>query len=121
MDWTFYDTGGWPVAYCDDGRHIYAFTGHPVAYLEGDSVYAFNGQHLGWWDRGWIRDHHGGCALFTDAAIGGPSLPARHALPAKGFKNAPPPRAFKHVKPVRAADGAGWSLRSGPQFFHSMR
>jgi hypothetical protein len=121
MDSTFFDSGGRPIAYSDDGRNVYAFSGHPLAYLEGDSVFTYDGQHLGWWDRGWIRDHHGACVLFTEAAIGGPPLPARHVLPAKGFKNAPPARGFKHVKPVRAAEGSGWSMRSGAQFFQSSR
>lgn len=117
MESTFYDMSGRPIAYSDDGRNVYAFSGQPLAYLEGDSVFAFDGRHLGWWDRGWIRDHHGTCVAFTEAAAGGPPLPPRQALPAKGFKNAPPVRGFKHVKPVRAFEGNGWSMRSGAQFF----
>jgi len=34
MELTFYDVGGRPVGYCDDGRHIYEFSGLPLAYLE---------------------------------------------------------------------------------------
>lgn len=121
MDWTFYDAAGRAVAYCDDGRLIYSFGGVALAYLEGDSVYAFNGQHLGWWDRGWVRDHHGAWVLFTEIAIGGPSTPGRQGRPAKAFKNTPPVAAFKHVKPVPVAGGLGWSSRSGAQFFHATR
>lgn len=119
MEFTFYDVGGRPVAYCDDGRHIYEFSGLSLAYFEGDSIYAFNGQHLGWWDRGWVRDHEGALVFFTDFAVGvGPPLPAKQPRPAKGFKNAPPAPAFKHVKPVRVGDSWGWSFRSGMLFFH---
>jgi hypothetical protein len=118
MELSFYDVGGYPVVYCDGGRYLYEFGGLPLAYLEGDSVYAFGGQHLGWWDRGWVRDHHGALVFFTDAATGaGPPLPARQRQPAKGFKNTPPTPAFKHVKPVRVADSPEWSLRSGMLFF----
>jgi hypothetical protein len=82
-------------------------------------VYAFDGQHLGWWQRGWVRDHHGAWVFFTDAAAGGPPTPGKQALPAKGYKNAPPPAAFQHVKPAPVTSGLG-SSRSGPQFFQRM-
>jgi len=122
MESTFYDLEGRPVAYCDDGRHVYAFSGLPLAYVEGDSVYAFDGQHLGWWDRGWVRDHQGAWVFFTESAISeGGALPVRHPRPAKSFKNAPPPRVPRRVKPVRPADGLGWSLRSGARFFDFTR
>jgi hypothetical protein len=118
---TFYDALGRPVAYCDDGRHVYEFSGLPRAYLDGDSVYAFDGQHLGWWDRGWIRDHQGACVFFTDAARGGPPTTARQASPAKGYKNIPPKPAFQHLKPAPVANSLAWSSRSGLQFFQLMR
>ncbi|HEX8112840.1 MAG TPA: hypothetical protein VF516_34150 [Kofleriaceae bacterium] len=69
MEFTLYEAGGRAVAYCDDGRHVYAFHGAPLAYIDGDSVYAFDGEHLGWWDQGWVRDHHGACAFFTEGAV----------------------------------------------------
>jgi hypothetical protein len=122
MELTFYDLRGRSVAYCDDARHIYAFSGVPLAYLDGDSVFGFDGQHLGWWDRGWVRDHQGAWVFFTDNSTGnGPALPVKQPRPAKGFKNMPPTPAFKHLKPVRVADGLGWSSRSGAQFFESTR
>ena len=119
MELTFYDVSGRPIAYTDDGRHIYAFSGLPLAYLDGDSVYAFNGQHLGWWDRGWVRDHQGAHVFFTDSAIiDGPPMPAKYARPVKGLRNMPPPvPVFKQVKPVPVAGGLGWSMHSGVHFF----
>lgn len=118
---TFYDAGGRPVAYSDDRRHVYEFGGLPLAYLDGDSVYAFDGRHLGWWSHGWVRDHQGAWVFFTENAVGGPPTPARQARPVKGYKNVPPAPAFKHVKPAPVANGLGWSSRSGSQFFQSMR
>jgi hypothetical protein len=93
-----------------------------LAYLDGDSVYAFQGHHLGWWDRGWVRDHLGACVFFTEAAAGdGTSLPHMHPRPAKGAKHARPAAAYKLPKPLRTVDAASWSLRSGMQFFQPMR
>ncbi len=114
---TFYDVGGRPVAYSDDGRLVYDFGGLSLAYLDGDSVYAFDGQHLGWWGNGWVRDHQGAWVFFTESAVGGPPTPTRQARPAKGYKNLPPASAFKHVKPAPVANSLGWSSRSGSQFF----
>jgi hypothetical protein len=118
MELTFYDVDGRPVAYCDDGRHFYEFGGRPLAYLEGDSVYALTGQHLGWWDHGWVRDHQGASVFFTDSAGGGwPPLPVKQPRPAKCLKIAPPAPAFKHMKPVRVTKSWGWSFHSGMAFF----
>ena len=55
----FYDHDGQPIAYTQDRVHIYTFSGDPVAYLDGDSVYSFSGKHLGWFVDGWIRDNYG--------------------------------------------------------------
>lgn len=122
MDFTLYDVDGRPIAYCDDGHHLYAFSGSPLAYLDSDSVYAFQGHHLGWWDRGWVRDHFGACVFFTEAAAGGgTSLPDVHPRPAKGAKRPRPVAAYRLPKPVRTVDASSWSLRSGMQFFQPVR
>ena len=117
MELTFHDEHGNAIGYCEDGAVIYSFTGVPLAYLEGDSVYAFDGTHLGWWERGWVSDHQGAWVFFTESAIGGPALPVKHARPSKGFKNPPPVPGPRSIKPVPARGGLGWSSRSGVQFF----
>ncbi len=122
MEFTLYDAGGRAIAYCEDGRHLYAFDGSPLAYLDGDSVYAFHGEHLGWWDHGWVRDHHGACVLFTEGAdVLGPSRPSLQASPVKRAQQPTRTPAYRLPKPMRAPDVVGWSLRSGPQFFQPAR
>ena len=117
-----YDAGGHAVVYCDDNEHLYAFNGVPVAYLEDDSVYAFHGEHLGWWDHGWIRDHEGACVFFTeDADSAGLKLPLRRAAPTRAAHQPIGQRAYRLPKPPRAQNIAAWSLRSGPQFFPPRR
>ena len=121
MELTFYDADGRAIAYCDDERHIYAFSGVPVAYLEGDSVWAFDGRHLGWWHAGWILDHDGAAVAFTDMASGyGPKRPAMRPQPTKGLKGVTPRASMKQIKPVPFRDGDRWSRRSGAHFFPSM-
>lgn len=55
------DTHGNAVAYiADDGEaSIYLWTGEAVAYLLQEKVYGWNGQHLGWFDSGIMRDLKG--------------------------------------------------------------
>jgi hypothetical protein len=53
----------------DDDMTIYLWAGKPVAYLDlvgsGEfDVYGFNGQHLGWFANGAIRNHFGQCFLY---------------------------------------------------------
>jgi hypothetical protein len=61
------DTRGNAVAYiADDGEaSIYLWSGHAVAYLVQEKVYGWNGQHLGWFDSGIMRDLKGAQVGFT--------------------------------------------------------
>jgi hypothetical protein len=113
----FYDHNGRPVAYTQDGVHIYSFSGEPVAYLYGMSVYSFSGQHLGWFEDGWIRDNSGNCAFYTQHAQGGPVKPVKNVKPVKSVKSVKPVKSIKSIRPVKAVKSLSWSQLSGEQFF----
>lgn len=117
MSLDFYDMNGNPIAYVDDGEHVYTFDGRPVAYLSGDSVYSFTGQHLGRFENGLIRDNHGGVAFFTDGSSGGPIKPIKKIKPIKGIKQIRPIKGIKQIKPIKPIAGLNWSQFSGNQFF----
>lgn len=71
MEETLFDVNGKPVAYIahTDGQTIYLWGGEPVAYLDSDNIYGFNGKHLGWYEVGIVRDHDGCVVGFNkDAA-----------------------------------------------------
>lgn len=104
----FYDKSGTPIAYMEDGKHIYLFSGKPVAYLSGNAVYSFLGSHLGWFENGWIRDKGGQCVFFTSDADGRPVKPVKQVKPVKGVKQ---------VKPVKPVKSLSWSNLSEQQFF----
>ena len=114
----FYDNHGRPTAYTEDDVHIYLFTGEPVAYLDGDAVYSFNGHQFGWFENGWIRDLQGYCVFFSENATGiGPARPVKRFCPVKRVKRVKP---FKHVKAMRrtkAIKHSSWSQLSGVVFF----
>ena len=81
MWFDFYDRHGRPYAYADDGVHIYKYSGKPIAYIAGQSVYSYPGRHVGFFEDGMILDHRGDAILFTKLASGEP------ARPAKQFRN----------------------------------
>lgn len=105
----FYDKNGRPIAYATDSGIVYLFSGKPVAYISGNSVYSFSGQHLGWFSSGWIRDGAGVCVMYSSGATGGPARPAHHAKPAKGARNSLPAKGARQAKPAMPAKQSGWS------------
>ncbi len=120
MALTFYDRTGTAVAYTEDGVDVYLFDGEPVAYLEGDAVYAYSGAHLGWFEDGWVRDHAGYCVFFTEVASGdGPIKPIEHIRPIKLAKRQLPIRGIRQIAPVKPIKHLTWSELSGEAFFRS--
>ena len=113
----FYDQHGHPLAYSEDRTHIYLFSGEPVAYLDGDVVYGYNGKHYGWFVNGWIRDLNGYCVFYTEDAAGGPAKPARQARPARSARYARPAKAAREARHARTVFVPSWSGLSGVQFF----
>ena len=114
----FYDNHGRPTAYTEDDVHIYLFTGEPVAYLDDDAVYGFNGHQFGWFENGWIRDLDGYCVFFTENATGsGPVKPVKHVCPVKHVKRVKPVKHVKRVRRVKAVKKLSWSQLSGVMFF----
>ncbi len=114
---TFYNFEGRPVAYTEDGMHIYLFSGDPVAYLYDMSIYSFSGKHLGWFKNGWIRDNYGQCVFFTEIATGGPIKPVKMIKLVKNIKQIKPIKSTKEMRPMRPMDSLSWSELSEEQFF----
>ena len=118
MQTVFYDKTGNPTAYTEDGIHIFLFSGKPVAYLEGDSVFSFTGVHLGWYEDHWVRDHKGNCVFFTDETTGGgPVRPSPGTKPLKSVKSQIPRKGVRQVRPTKAGKSLFWSVLSGAPFF----
>ena len=117
MELTLYDSAGRPVAYSDDGEHIYSFDGRPVAYFHDDSVWSFDGRHLGRFESGWVRDNQGNGAFFTESATGGPLKPMRELKPLKGLKQLRPLKALRQLRPLKPLNSLDWSKLSGEHFF----
>jgi hypothetical protein len=117
-EWTFHDADGRAVAYCDDGVHVHLFDGRAVAYLNGASVYSYQGVHLGWFLRGWIRDHQGDGVLFAAGAVGdGPVRPERWPRPERGRRQERPAKGNPELRPGPPLTSRSWSELTLERFF----
>ena len=102
---TLYDSEGNAAAYIDTGDRntIYLWSGEPAAFLRKDGsvpdIYGFNGRHLGWLEKGIVRDHEGLMAGFTKGALsrhtqGEPYKPQKMQKPFRAQPEFPPQRPF---------------------------
>lgn len=105
------------MAYSEDGKHLYLFTGEPAGYFHRGSIYTFAGVHLGRISRGLIRDNVGDTAFFTDGSSGGPLKPVKRLKPLKSFKQLKPLKGLREHRPLKPLDTLTWSLFSGERFF----
>ena len=96
---SLYDSEGNAVAYIatDDDLTIYLWGGKPVAYLDGENVYGFNGKHLGWFLKGVIIDHRGDAACVVKKRH--PSYTKYEGY--KGYKNYKPYKSYKEYAPYK--------------------
>ena len=119
----FYDRKGKPTVYfLNDGEHLYFFDGRPAAYLFEDAVYSFDGEQLGWFEEGWIRDRKGLCVLFADQPLfEGPARPAKSEPPARQEPKSRPYRRQRKQKMAKAAARPAWSDLSPAEFFDGIR
>jgi hypothetical protein len=80
------------------------FFGIPLVDAYGHQLphVAFDGQHLGWWERGWVRDHRAHACSSQMPPEVGYRRRQRQASPAKGYKNTPPAPPFQHLEPRRS-------------------
>ena len=111
----FFDSHRRAAAYLDagDGRTVYLWSGEPVAYLLEDSIYGFNGKHLGWYTNGMIFDHEGYVVVSPAVAFRKPVEPA----PARGLKGQTPSKRQQESKPLQPTLGGAWSDFSASEFF----
>jgi hypothetical protein len=114
-DADFYDSRGRAVAYIAGDRDltIFLWTGEPVAYLDEDSVYGFNGKHLGWLKSGAIYDHDGNMvAALSDRFKEPVTTP-----PPKSFEQFLPFKSFKEFKPFKPFFNLEWAEVPARIFF----
>ena len=105
-----YDQSGSVYAWLQMNGHICGLDGENLAFIDGDSVYEWDGKHIGWWQDGHIRDASGAVALFrADATNMGVFMPMRQVPPLHPLRPLSPHRPVKTSKPLRPKYLAEWS------------
>jgi len=93
----------------DDDLTIYLWGGKPVAYLHKKSgefhVYGFNGNHLGWFIDGIIRDYEGDAVGAKKDAT---DMYTNYE-PYKGYKEYKPYKGYKEYAPYKPYLSSSWS------------
>ncbi|MFQ6081804.1 MAG: 4-fold beta flower protein [Candidatus Aminicenantia bacterium] len=105
MELTIYDKAGKPHAYITDDGTIYLWNGKPVAYLDGEHVYGFNGTHFGWFENGIMYDRQGMRIGFTPQTC--PSV--TQVEPVKSVKQVKHVKSVQQVPPVKPVFSIGYS------------
>lgn len=116
-DAEFFDSKGAAVVYFDtsDPERTFCFwsEGAPVSYMDEDSVYGFNGKHLGWLQNGAIYDHDGNVVAATAARFSDPV----QSPPLKGPKEYKPYKDYKEYRPYKPVFNTTWSEMTAHAFF----
>lgn len=101
---TLFNLDGEAVAYIDAANEdltIYMWSGTPVAYLVPDgqafSIYGFNGEHLGWFEDGIVRNHKGYGVGFRKGAT---SIYTKYET-YKSYKKYKPYKSYKKYPPYK--------------------
>lgn len=114
-EFTFYDSRARATAYIEasSGLVIYLWSGEPVAYLDRESIFGFNGTHLGWYHDGLIYDHDGQIVVAPGSAFQrNPGPP-----PPRSLKSLKPLKGLKELKPLKPLFGMTWSTLPARVFF----
>ncbi|MEG2803801.1 4-fold beta flower protein [Stenotrophomonas sp.] len=104
---SLYDRGGRAVAYIDtdSAMSIYLWQGQPVAYLDNQAIYGFNGRHLGWFIDGAFLDRDGHVVGVAEDV----AFRSRRIEPLKGIQGLPPLKALPEPAPLPPWPSGLWS------------
>ena len=90
-------------------RMFYTESGVPVAYLDGNDVYRFNGKHLGWLRDKRVFDHDGNTVVI--------GVVESNQRSSWEYRTAPPIKAPQEPAPILPALKLSWSSPSAWEFF----
>jgi len=81
------------------------WNGKPVAYLQSENIFGFNGKHLGWFVKGLIYDQDGKMVGATRSRL----EVAPQIGPTKDIKQIQPTKAIREIAPIRPILSMSWS------------
>jgi hypothetical protein len=118
---TLFDSQGNARAYIDydDDATIYLWSGKAVAFLENDGsdmcVFGFNGNFLGWYEDGIVRDKNGNAVGARDGATN----MITNIESIKSIQEISPIRPITPITPIKPIFSNSWSSESLTEFLYS--
>lgn len=93
-----------------NGRFV-GFDGKSYGFLAKSNLYNYQGKHVGWFEKGIVRDHNGLCVGFGENPTDTPRpfTPFKQFKPFRGFVEMEPFRPFKERSPFKPFKKFGWS------------
>ncbi len=106
-----YNRFGKPIYRLFDNGRIVDFSGRSFGFLQGNSLYNYQGRHIGWYSNGIVRDHSGNVVGFGEVVTDSihPFLPFKQFKPFAGFVQFEPFRPFLQFEPFRPFKSYLWS------------
>ena len=106
---TIHGRHGEVLAWLRDDQIISLAGGH-LAFVHNANVYTYSGKHLGTLDRGFLRDHSGGCVAYVKGASGGPITPIPKIPPIPPIPKIAPIRPIPSIPPTKPIPKLQWGL-----------
>ncbi len=111
-----YDSRGSVVAGLR-GDDIHDLNGRYRAFVSGGSIFSYrNGNHVGWFENGWVRDSNMRAVGFLSRATAGPGKPGRAGVPGSPGIPGRPGRPGRAGVPGRPGRSNAWSALSWSDF-----
>lgn len=79
------------------------------AFISDNAVFAYQGQYLGTFDRGFFRDRQGDVVAFIKGAEGGPLTPITEIPPIPAIPPIPPIPPMPPIPPIPPIGSLSWS------------
>ncbi len=114
-----YDEHGRQWALVNDKNIHDSASGGLILWIWGRHLFTWRGEHVGFFENGWLRDHDGRCVGFTPDAEGGAALPADRtdAKPVQGYANPPDSWPRRQGIPGSPDNDDTWALLNGRGYF----
>lgn len=107
-----YNRYGAPVLRLLDSGRLVRFNGKGVGFADGINLYNDSGKHVGWFEKGIMRDHNGAVVGFGESPqdMPHPFLPFRQFKPFPAFVGVESLRPLKQLAPYKPIKKFNWSV-----------
>lgn len=115
---SIFDRQGRTIAWVRD-KYIYDLSGKQVlAFINNNSVFTYQGKHLGRFNKGFFRDKNGHAVAFVKGATGGPVTPVTQVTPISPIPSIPAIPPIPPIPPIAPIDSLSWSNLSWENFIN---